>query len=141
MSFLFKKKSKKRNMLLPCMSPTSEAHRTIEDLDKHTLPLHLCQYVVSIRQSLFFFISFQQFQHTQSLQKCTFKLRRRKESVLFCYLSLLPLFLITFYKCNSHLLSPPLFFLPFSVFVVVYFFRIHMQTKSKRSRKITTKDC
>jgi hypothetical protein len=67
MSFLFKKKSKKRNMLLPCMSPTSEAHRTIEDLDKHTLPLHLCQYVVSIRQSLFFFISFQQFQHTQSL--------------------------------------------------------------------------
>lgn len=69
----------------------------------YSISFHCCQYVVSIRQSLFRLSNI-----LIVCKQCTLKLR--KESVLFSY-RLSSLFLITFYKCNSHLLLfPPPFF-------------------------------
>lgn len=91
----------------------------------YSASFHLCQYVVSIRQSLL-----RRFSVSNLLIDCSNVLSSWvKESVLFSY-SLSSLFLITFYKCNSHLLCPPPFSLSLSPFFCwwIFFANIHMQT-------------
>ena len=113
-----------------------------------------CQYVVSIRQSFFVFffvfnffvLYFSTYTHVRSVRRSTlFKVKkmmmeRIRETVLFSRLpsSTMSLFLITFYKCNSHLLLllPPFgFFSPhLSWAILLVFFQrgAHSHMLSRR---------
>ena len=107
-----------------------------------------CQYVVSIRQSFFVFnffvLYFSTYTHVRSVRRSTlFKVKkmmmeRTRETVLFSRLpsSTMSLFLITFYKCNSHLLLPPFgFFSPhLSWAILLVFFQrgAHSHMLSRR---------